>query len=90
MKWSNCIIWAIPRWLRGYLRGQALVIRRSAHTWVPHCSIAKCIKDLIVEEYIPQRVPQSKWLRWFPVQAILFKGLVRRGEARCMCDDCRK
>lgn len=89
MSRNNCLFWALPRWLRNYLAGEALVIRRSTFTWVPHFMRAPCIKDLYVEEYIPEQHPRKRLLRWFPIQASVFRGLVREGAATCLCASCR-
>lgn len=87
---SNCLFWALPRWLKNYLAGEALVIRRSKHTWIPHFMVTRCIKYLLVQEYIPLKYPKTKWLKWFPVQAIVFSGWERDGPADCMCEECRE
>ena len=89
MSRNNCLFWALPRWLKNYLAGEALVIRRSTFTWVPHFMRASCVKGLHVEEYIPERHPQKRVMRWLPIQAVLFKGRVRGGEATCLCASCR-
>ena len=86
---SNCLFWALPRWLKNYLAGEALVIRRSTFTWVPHFMRAPCISGLQIEEFTPQQYPDSTLKRAVPVQAIVFKGKVRAGDAECWCLTCR-
>lgn len=88
MRWGNCWAWAIPKWLKDYFRGDALVIRKSAITWVPHAMRARCIKGLQIEEFIPEHFPNTKIGRMFPVQSICFKGRVRNGQAMCLCPEC--
>lgn len=80
---SNCVLWAAPKWFRGCLRGEALVIRRSRYHVMPHVMLASCLRGLGVREYVPTRR-----MRW-PIPRLLFRGAVRWGEALCMCTDCR-
>lgn len=86
---NNCLLWALPRWLRNYLRGEALVIRKSAHTWVPHFMRASCIGSLMVSEYVPPKTLTGV-LRWIPIHALFFRGTVRHGPADCICKRCAK
>lgn len=89
MSLSNCLLWAIPRWLRNYWAGEALVIRRSTYTWAPHVMRAPCIDGLLVLEFMPRKYPASRIARWLPFQAILFSGDAREGSAICWCETCR-
>ena len=82
---NNCLAWAVPRWLRNYLRGEALIIRRSQYNVFPHFMRAPCIRDVEVIEYVPLR-PSTKRL---PLHAILFAGEIHRGQATCVCEDCK-
>jgi hypothetical protein len=82
---NNCLVWALPRWLRNYMQGEALVIRKSKHSLVPHFMRAPCIHGLQVQEY----VPVSPVVKPVPVKAALFPGVVKHGPATCLCEDCR-
>ena len=82
---NNCLAWSLPRWLRNYLRGEALIIRRSKHNVFPHVMRARCIKGVEVIEYVPLD-PSTKPL---PVHALLFRGEVRSGPATCVCERCK-
>lgn len=83
---NNCLAWALPRWLRNYLRGEALIIRKSKYSVFPHIMRAPCIKGTKVIEYVPLK-PVTKAL---PVYAILFRGEVRQGRATCVCERCKE
>ena len=90
--WGNCFLWALPKWLKGYFQGRSFVIRKSLISWVPHTMIIDCVKDTIIEEYIPEHfaIPQNKFLAKIPIHTILFKGRVRKGTAICFCPSCRE
>jgi len=87
---GNCFSWAIPKWLRGYFQGKSLVVRKSLISWVPHAMVVDCLKNVFVEEYIPQHfsIPQKIILKQIPIHTMLFRGRVRKGLAICFCPDC--
>ena len=73
MKFGNCWLYALPRWLRegGYI----VVCWSPRNTFVPHAMFTQDIQGVEVEEYVPIN-PRSGLVG--VLSSVLFRGRVRR------------
>ena len=72
-----CWCYALPKWFRGERR--YLVIRWSRHIpWVPHVMLTDDLKDVEIEESVPEGEKQNGWAGVW--HAITSKWMVRRGK----------
>ena len=76
MRYGNCWLYAVPRWLKNPRRTY-LVVRVSKHGFWPHVFFAESIDGLEVEEFRPVK-PQQGIIGF--LHAIFFKGWVRKGK----------
>jgi len=75
VRYGNCWLWALPRWLRGQKR--YLIVRKSLHTIWPHVMLTDDISQVDVEEFTAEK--PSKGLLGF-LHAPFFKGRIRKGK----------
>lgn len=75
MRYGNCWLWALPRWLRGERR--YLIVRKSNHTIWPHVMLTDDISQVQIEEFTADEVKKG-WRAFF--HALVFKGHVRNGK----------
>jgi hypothetical protein len=75
VRYGNCWLWALPRWLRGKKR--YLIVRKSNHTIWPHVMLTDDLRDVEIEEFTADEVKKG-WKAFF--HAPFFKGHVRKGK----------
>jgi hypothetical protein len=71
MPFSNCLIFAVWRFLR---RGGYLIMRRSRHGWWPHILWCEHLRDAVIEHYVPFNYSEH----FAASHKIIFRGYVSR------------
>lgn len=79
MKFGNCWIYAVRRWLKEGTADSYLIIRRSRHSWVWHVMWSPSIEHNYIEEFKPRKPKHGLLWRLFPLYGICFRGRIRRG-----------
>ena len=75
MRFGNCWLYALPRWLLGKQR--YLIVRKSNHAIWPHVMLTDDISSVEIEEFTADK-PLKGWRGFF--HAPFFRGHVRKGK----------
>lgn len=72
---SNCLIFVIKK---VWQKGGYIIVRKSRYTWVPHFIWTQSIDEVEIEDFVPLRPINNRFLRLFPVFVLVFRGRIRK------------